>query len=95
MTPDSVETKYLGTLEFSDGRPAKETADKIYDHLAYLRGVEVFLNLMPAASLEAMRLGPVDNGVTASNQVAIAENLMDSTPGPSSSRSASRLRPSS
>ena len=50
MTLDSVETKYLGSLEFSDGRPSTETADKIYDHLAYLRGFEVFLNLMPAAS---------------------------------------------
>ena len=54
MTPDKVETKHLGTLEFSDGRPSKETADKVYDHLTYLRAIEVFLNWMPAASLEAM-----------------------------------------
>jgi hypothetical protein len=80
MTPDVVETKYLGTLEFSDGRPSKATADRIYDHLAYLRGVEVFLNLMPAASIEAMRLGHVENGVTASNHVGITEDLMDSNP---------------
>lgn len=80
MTPDTVETKYLGTLEFSDGRPSTETADKVYDHLAYLRGVEVFLNLMPAASIEAMRLGHVDNGVTSSNQVGITQDLMDSNP---------------
>ena len=72
MTPDTVETKYLGRLKFSDGRPSTETADKIYDHLAYLRGVQVFLNLMPAASLEAMRVGHVDSGITASNQVAIS-----------------------
>ena len=44
MTPDTVKTKYLGTLKFTDGRPAKETADKLYDHLAYLRAIEVFLN---------------------------------------------------
>ena len=80
MTPDSVETKYLGTLEFSDGRPSRETADKMYDHLAYLRGVEVFLNLMPAASIEAMRIGHVDSGIVASNQVGISEDLMDSNP---------------
>ena len=59
MTPDAVETRYLGTLEFSDGRPTRETADKVYDHLAYLRAVEVFLNWMPACSLEAIRLGHV------------------------------------
>ena len=56
MTPDTVETKYLGSLKFSDGRPAKQTADKLYDHLVYLRAIEVFLNWMPACSFEAMRL---------------------------------------
>ena len=80
ITPDSVKTKYLGTLEFSDGRPTRETADKVYDHLTYLRAVEVFLSLMPAASLEAMRIGHVDNGLTAANQVALTEDLMDSNP---------------
>jgi hypothetical protein len=33
-TPDLVDTKYLGRLEFSDGPPSRDTADKIYDHLA-------------------------------------------------------------
>jgi len=80
MTPDVVETRYLGTLKFSDGRPGKETTTKLYDHLDHLRAVQVFLNLMPAASLEAMRLGHVEIGVTASNQVAITDNLMDSNP---------------
>jgi hypothetical protein len=80
MTPDLVDTKYLGRLEFSDGRPSRDTADRIYDHLAYLRGVEVFLNLMPAASLEAMRIGHVDSGIVSSNQVAISVDLMDSNP---------------
>jgi hypothetical protein len=67
MTPDEVRTRYLGTLDFSDGRPSKETADKLYDHLAYLRAVEVFLNWMPACSIEAMRLGHVESGVTKPN----------------------------
>jgi hypothetical protein len=80
MTPDKVETKHLGTLEFSDGRPSKETADKLYDHLTYLRAVEVFLNWMPACSIEAMRIGHVKAGITKANQVAISEQLMDSNP---------------
>jgi hypothetical protein len=80
MTPDTVNTRYLGTLEFSDGRPTKETADKVYNHLAYLRAVEVFLNWMPACSIEAMRMGHVDSGITRSNQVGISEELMDSNP---------------
>lgn len=80
MTPDTVKTKYLGSLKFSDGRPAKETADKLYDHLAYLRAIEVFLNWMPACSIEAMRLGHVNSGITKPNHVAISEQLMDSNP---------------
>jgi hypothetical protein len=31
-TPDSIESS-LGTLEFKDGAPSKETIDKVYDHL--------------------------------------------------------------
>lgn len=80
MTPDRVETKHLGILEFSDGRPGAETADRLYDHLAYLRAVEVFLNLMPACSLEAMRRGYAEIGVTAANHVGITEELLDSNP---------------
>jgi len=80
MTPDKVETEYIGTLEFNDGRPTKETADKIYDHLLYLRAIEVFLNWMPAASLEAMRRGMVESNITEAHQVGITDELMDSNP---------------
>lgn len=80
MTPDTVRTTYLGTLEFSDGRPVESTSNRLYDHLAYLRGVEVFLNLMPACSIEALRLGHIESGITKAHQVAISEQLMDSNP---------------
>ncbi len=50
MTPDKVETR-VGTLDFFDGIPSKETAALVYDNLDYIRGVETFLNGMPAASL--------------------------------------------
>ena len=80
MTPDSVETNYLGELEFIDGRPTHETANRIHDHLAYIRGVEVFLNLMPACSIEAMRMAHVRAGVTEANHALLAESLLDSNP---------------
>ena len=47
MTPDKVETR-IGTLEFFDGIPTKTTAGLVYDNLDFLRGVETFLNGMPA-----------------------------------------------
>lgn len=79
MTPDRVETR-LGTLEFDDGRPSPDTVDRLHDFTDLMRGVQVFLDCIPAASLEAMRSGLVDNGVEACHQVLVADELMDSTP---------------
>jgi hypothetical protein len=79
MTPDKVKTR-IGTLEFFDGIPTAETAVLVYDHLDFLRGVETFLNGMPATSLEAMRLGLAALGAKNSNQVVIFDQLMDSNP---------------
>jgi hypothetical protein len=55
-TPDTIETR-LGTSKFFDGFPDKDTVEKVYDNLDFQRGVEVFLNTMPGASLYAMREG--------------------------------------
>ena len=79
MTPDKVETR-IGTLNFVDGVPTAETTQKVYDHLDFLRGVEVFLNFVPAASLEAVRLGHVEMNASKSNQAIIFDQLMDSNP---------------
>jgi len=76
-TPDSVETR-LGTLKFFDGIPTKETAELVYDNLDFLRGVEAFLNGIPAASIEALRIGCATIGAKNSNQVVIFDKLLDS-----------------
>ena len=79
MTPDTVETR-IGTLKFFDGLPTKETSQKVYDNLDFMRAVEVFLNFVPAASIEAIRLGMAEQGVSKSNQVMIFDELADSNP---------------
>jgi hypothetical protein len=79
LTPDRVETR-IGTLEFADGFPTEATSRLLYDHLDFLRGVEAFLNGVPAASLEAMRMGMEDVGVTACHQIGILDRLLDSAP---------------
>ena len=79
MTPDKVETK-IGTLEFFDGIPTQKTAALHYHNLDYLRGVETFLNGMPAASLEAIRRGQASLGAESHNQVVIFDQLRDSNP---------------
>ena len=76
-TPDAVETR-IGTLEFFDGLPTAETAAKTFDNLDFLRGVEAFLNGIPAASVEAMRIGMVALGVDSPNKVGLMDDLMDS-----------------
>jgi hypothetical protein len=79
MTPDTVETR-IGTLKFIDGVPTAETTQKVYDNLDFLRGVEVFLNFIPATSMEGLRLGNVERGATKSNQAVIYDQLLDSNP---------------
>ena len=76
-TPDRVETR-IGTLEFFDGIPTKETSNLVYDYLDFSRAMETFLNGIPAASIEALRLGAASLGQKNSNQVLYFDELMDS-----------------
>lgn len=55
-TPDVVESPF-GALRFFDGVPLPETVATAYDALDLIRGIEVFLNCVPGASLAAMRRG--------------------------------------
>lgn len=79
MTPEAVETR-LGTLNFFDGVPTQETADKVMENLLFLRGVETFLNGIPAASIEGIRRGLMSVGATESHHLVITDKLMDSNP---------------
>jgi len=79
MTPDKVETR-IGTMKFYDGVPTAETVTKIYDNLDFMRGVDVFLNFIPACSIEGMRVGNKSLGVDDYNEVLLMDKLMDSTP---------------
>ena len=72
-TPDKVETR-IGTLNFIDGFPDKATADKVYDNLAFQRGVQAYLTALPAVSIEGARkgitgFGPVNQTVLISEQL--------------------------
>jgi hypothetical protein len=77
LTPERVSTR-IGELEFFDGFPTADTAKRVYENLDFARGVEAFLNGVPAASLEAMRRGMVERGTTSSNECLIFDGLMDS-----------------
>ena len=78
-TPDLVETS-IGDLKFFDGAPLPETAELVYENLDRMRGVDVFLKCMPAASVRQLMLGPEEIGATDYHHVGIMEDLMDSKP---------------
>lgn len=79
LTPDRVATS-IGELRFTDGVPTLETTQKLFDHLDFLRGVEAFLNGVPAASLEGLRRGMLELGMDACHKGAITDRLLDSNP---------------
>jgi hypothetical protein len=78
LTPDHVDSR-IGELEFYDGMPTQATLDKVYDNLDFMRGVEVFLNFIPATSIEALRMGMAELGVDDYNKVMVMDHLMDAT----------------
>jgi hypothetical protein len=76
-TPDQVETS-IGTLEFMDGAPLPETAERVYDYLDTMRGVDAFLKGMPGASLQGLIKGAHSQGGVECHQVVYFNKLMDS-----------------
>ena len=76
LTPDKVETDLLGDLEFFDGMPSESTVQKSFDFLDLSRGVETFLNGMPATSIYAMLEGLKEAGLKPGD-LGIFGELMD------------------
>lgn len=76
LTPGSVDTR-IGKLEFFDGVPTEETAQKVYDQIDFSRGVETFLNGVPGASMVALRAANRAVG-TVNGTIGIFQDLMDS-----------------
>jgi len=76
MTPDRVESR-IGTLTYFDGMPDVDTVQKVYNNLDFMRGVDVFLNFIPATSIEALRRGMAEAGAKASHQVVVMDDLMN------------------
>ena len=74
-TPDKVETR-IGTLDFKDGMPSKETIAKVYDNLDFTHAFEAFVNTFQGVSIAALHKGFQSIGVK-DNEVLIFSELMD------------------
>ena len=70
-----VETR-IGTLEFKDGAPSKETLDKVYDNLDFTHAFEAFVNTFQGVNTAAARKGMLDIGVK-DNEIGLFSELMD------------------
>ena len=75
-TPERLDSR-LGTLEFVDGVPSGETAEKVYDHLDFVHALNVFLDGYAGASTCAIRKGFHEAGVQ-DNAILIFSELMGS-----------------
>ena len=74
-TPDRVETR-IGTLEFKDGAPTVETAEKVRDTLDFTRALDVYNNSFRGASAYAIGKGLQGIGAEDNTPVIYSE-LMD------------------
>jgi len=77
ITPNIVETKYAGELEFVDGFPTDKTLEKANYFMDVARAFELFESGMATASMYAMLNGHAEIGVKANKTIAITEQLMD------------------
>src|SRR5262249_10938559 len=73
--PDKVETR-IGPLEFKDGAPSEETAEKVRDTLDFTRALNVYNNSFRGASAYALGKGFQSIGAD-DNSVIIFSELMD------------------
>ena len=68
----------LGKLRFQDGLPDDQTVQKVYDNLDRSRAMHAFLDMIPMASMEAMRAGFKSIGCDQCHKACIYGSLMDS-----------------
>lgn len=75
ITPDRVESR-IGTLEFKDGVPTVETAERVRDALDFTAALNAFNNSFRGASAYAIRAGFQSIGAE-DGTVVIFSDLMD------------------
>lgn len=61
VSPDKIETR-LGTLNFFDGFPDKETVEKVYDNLDFQRAVQAYLLALAPVNMAGLREGLLEVG---------------------------------
>ena len=82
LTPDTVNTR-IGTFNYFDGFPDDETMRKARRQVDLGRGVQTFLNFMPAASLELLYVMSAKSiWLTGNTDTVYASAFLDLSNGP-------------
>ena len=75
-TPDNIQTR-VGELNFFDGVPDAESAQKVYNLLDFTHAYQTFLDGTKIASMDGIRKGILEFG-PANTTAVLFEELMDS-----------------
>ncbi|WP_295893520.1 DUF1254 domain-containing protein [uncultured Vibrio sp.] len=77
ITPNHVESSYLGSLDYSDGAPTDETIEKAGKFVDTSNAVRAFLSGIPIASMQGMLAGHESIGMESNKTVAISEQMLN------------------
>ncbi len=76
ITPNHVESSYLGDLNYIDGAPTDETIDKARQFVDTANAVRLFLSGIPVASMQGMLTGHESIGMEPNKTIAISEQKL-------------------
>jgi hypothetical protein len=76
ITPNHVESEYLGELNYVDGAPTDESIDKARHFVDTANAVRLFLSGIPIASMQGMLAGHESIGMKANQTIAISESML-------------------
>ncbi|QBY06152.1 DUF1254 domain-containing protein [Thalassotalea sp. HSM 43] len=77
ITPNDVDSKYLGQLSYTDGAPNLATHQKARDFVDTADAVRVFLSGIPVASMQGLLAGHQSIGMTPNQTIGISEGLLN------------------
>ncbi|WP_237334545.1 DUF1254 domain-containing protein [Vibrio breoganii] len=77
ITPDHVESEYLGELSYTDGAPSADTTLKANRFVDVADAVRVFLSGIPVASIQGLLAGHESVGMVPNQTIAISEQMLN------------------
>ncbi|MDK9739441.1 DUF1214 domain-containing protein [Vibrio sp. D404a] len=77
ITPDQVQSKYLGEMKYTSGAPNEDTYLKARDFVDTASAVRVFLSGIQVASMQGMFAGHESVGMKPNQTVGVSEGMLN------------------